>query len=427
MGFFINAPVNFIIIPVMYIDAMPITLEVVEADSAGSAHKDCGCHAESHAEEAGENAGEAVFDGAETGYEQGPRNEVPAHGKTGARDETKFLSQKQVEKLQRAKYAMVGSHSAVQICSWNKKSIKQEGACYKQKFYGIECDRCAQMSPTVLWCNENCVFCWRPMEWMRSVNLEDVEVDGPEKIIEGTIKQRQKLLVGYKGLEGLNMNRFEHAQLPSHWAISLSGEPTLYPKICELIAEIRKLPATKSVFLVTNAQKTEVFEKMAANPEYCPTQLYVSLDAPNEEQFNKVNRASHKNGWQRLLKSMEVISELPVRKVVRLTLIKGLNDDIAFLRQWSETIWKMKPEFLEIKSYMHIGDSRSRLNRENMPTYDEIKDWTEKFCAVSGYVFKDFSKPSRITLSVRPDLKDKNTKLEFARNEMGIKGEGIDF
>ena len=52
----------------------------------------------------------------------------------------------------------------------------------------------AQMSPTVLWCNENCVFCWRPMEWMRNVNLEDVEVDEPRKIISGTIKQRQKLI-----------------------------------------------------------------------------------------------------------------------------------------------------------------------------------------------------------------------------------------
>ena len=62
-----------------------------------------------------------------------------------------------------------------------------------------------------------------------------------------------------------------------------------------------------------------------------------------------------------------------------------------------------------------------------MPTYDEIKDWSEKFAQASGYIFKDFSKPSRITLLVRPDLKDKNTKLEFARKEMGLNGEGIDF
>ena len=376
---------------------MPIELQVIE-----DVHSQTSC-------------GPQEYDGAESEYEH------------SAKDETKFLSEKQVEKLKKSKYALVGSHSAVQICSWNKKSIKQQGACYKQKFYGIECDRCAQMSPTVLWCNENCVFCWRPMEWMRNVNLEDVEVDEPKKIIQGTIKQRQKLLTGFGGLPDLNKKRFDRAQLPSHWAISLSGEPTLYPKICELIAEIKKLPTTKSIFLVTNAQKTDVFEKMLTNQEFLPTQLYVSLDAPNEEHFNSVNRASHKNGWQRLLNSMEVISKLDTRKVVRLTLIKGINDDTQYLKEWSDVIWKMKPEFLEIKSYMHIGDSRSRLSRENMPTYDEIKDWSEKFAQASGYIFKDFSKPSRITLLVRPDLKDKNTKLEFARKEMGLSGEGIDF
>ena len=127
------------------------------------------------------------------------------------------------------------------------------------------------------------------------------------------------------------------------------------------------------------------------------------------------------------MNSLEVISNLDTRKVLRITLIKGLNDDTKHLEKWSELIWKMKPEFLEIKSYMHIGASRSRLSRENMPTYDEINDWSQKFADVSGYFVKDFSKPSRITLSVRPDLKDRNTKLEWARNEMGIKGEGIDF
>lgn len=355
------------------------------------------------------------FDGAETGYEHSEK------------DETKYLSKKQVGKLKNSKYAMVGSHSAVQICSWNKKAIRQEGVCYKQKFYGIECASCAQMSPSVLWCNENCVFCWRPMEWMRNVNIEDIEVDEPRKIIAGTVKQRQKLLTGFGGLPSLNKARFEKAQMPSHWAISLSGEPTLYPKICELIAEIKSLPETKSVFLVTNAQKTEVFEKMATNKEFLPTQIYVSLDAPNEEKFRKINRSVLKDGWQRLQNSMKAISGLGTRKVIRITLIRGLNDDEAELKAWSDLVWLMKPEFLEIKSYMHIGDSRSRLSRDSMLAFEEIKSWSEKFAAVSGYVCKDFSRPSRIMLLVRPDLKEKSTKLKWAREAMGLNGEGIDF
>lgn len=397
---------------------MPITLQVEEKEEG------CGCHGNESQVQAEE------FDGAEMNYGQESASVTATKNKPAlnpASEETKFLSKSQVEKLKKAKYAMVGSHSAVQICSWNKKSIRQEGVCYKQKFYGIECDRCAQMSPTVLWCNENCVFCWRPMEWMRNVKLEDVEVDSPQKIIEGTIVQRRKLLTGFKGLPTINMSRFDRAQLPSHWAISLSGEPTLYPKICELIAEIKGLPATKSVFLVTNAQKTEVFEKMATNPGFLPTQLYVSLDAPNEEFFKKINRSVHNDGWQRLMNSLEVISTLRTRKLNRITLMKGINDDPSYMASWSDVVWKMKPEFVEVKSYMHIGDSRKRLSRDNMPTFEEVKEWSEGLCGVSGYVYKDFSKPSRICLLVRPDLKDKNTKLEFARKEMGIQGKGIDF
>ncbi len=390
---------------------MPIVLQSAQHKEEG-----CGCQSE-------EGAGQATakqeqvqeFDGAEMNYEH------------SAKDETKFLSKEQVEKLKKSRYAMVGSHSAVQICSWNKKAIKQEGVCYKQKFYGIECANCAQMSPSVLWCNENCVFCWRPMEWMRNVNLEDVEVDAPAKIISGTIVQRQKLLTGFGGLATIQKQRYERSKMPTHWAISLSGEPTLYPKICELIEEIKNMPATKSVFLVTNAQKTDVFEKMTTNTAYLPTQLYVSLDAPNEEMFKKINRSVLQDGWQRLKNSMAVISNLATRKVVRVTLMKSINDDEANLKDWSNLVWTMKPEFLEIKSYMHIGDSRSRLSRDNMPTFEEVKGWAEKFAAISGYICKDFSRPSRIMLLVRPDLGAKNTKLKWAREEMHIQGEGIDF
>ena len=342
-------------------------------------------------------------------------------------EETKFLSEKQVAKLRKSRYAIVGSHSGVQICSWNKKAVRQEGVCYKQKFYGIECDACAQMSPAILWCNENCVFCWRPMEWMRNSNLDELDVDEPDKIISGTVEQRKKLLSGFGGLDSVNKKRLGKSMEPSHWAISLSGEPTLYPKICELIAEIKSKPQTKSVFLVTNAQKPAVFQKMALDKNFLPTQLYVSLDAPDKGMFDKVNRAAHKGAWEILQESLALISKLETRKVIRITLIKGINDNQGFLKQWSDVVWTMKPEFLEIKSYMHLGDSRQRLARENMPDFEEIKQWSEAFAKQSGYIVKDFSRPSRIMLLVRPDLKDKNTKLKWAREAMGIKGEGIDF
>src|SRR3989344_5800749 len=231
-----------------------------------------------------------------------------------------------VNQLKKKRYGIVGNHSAVQVCTYNKVALKGGEACYKQKFYGIDCHRCAQMSPSVMWCNENCVFCWRPMEFMKDIKLDDKIVDDPIEIIQGVIKERKKLLTGFGGLPLLDRQKFSEGQLPSHWAVSLSGEPTMYPKICELISEIKKLPETKSVFLVTNAQLPEVFEKMAANPDFLPTQLYVSLDAPNEEFFKKVNRSVYKDGWERLNRSLELIGSLNVRRVIRMTVIKNVND-----------------------------------------------------------------------------------------------------
>jgi len=69
-------------------------------------------------------------------------------------------ARKQYEKS----YGIVGNHSGVQICLWNKKSLQGHRGCYKVKFYGVDCHCCAQMSPALAWCSEACVFCWRPME-----------------------------------------------------------------------------------------------------------------------------------------------------------------------------------------------------------------------------------------------------------------------
>ena len=323
-----------------------------------------------------------------------------------------------VNELKKKRYGIVGNHSAVQVCTYNKVALKGGEACYKQKFYGIDCHRCAQMSPSVMWCNENCVFCWRPMEFMKDAKLDDKTVDDPVDIIRGVIKERQKLLTGFGGLPVLDQQKFKEAQLPSHWAVSLSGEPTMYPKICELISEIKKLPETKSVFLVSNAQLPEVFQKMAANPEYLPTQLYVSLDAPNQEFFKKVNRSVYKDGWGRLNASLEIIGKLNVRRVIRMTVIKGINDSKEYLDDWARIIKQANPEFVEVKSYMHIGMSRQRLSRDNMLLHAEVQEFAKKIAKALSYHIKDESVQGRIVLLVREDLKDKSTKLVFEGKEM---------
>ena len=66
--------------------------------------------------------------------------------------------------LKKQHYGIVGKHSAVQICRWTKRGIKDEGSCYKQKFYGIKSHKCCQMTPN-MWCPNSCKHCWRAIEF----------------------------------------------------------------------------------------------------------------------------------------------------------------------------------------------------------------------------------------------------------------------
>ncbi|MHA1860089.1 MAG: 4-demethylwyosine synthase TYW1 [Candidatus Asgardarchaeia archaeon] len=295
-------------------------------------------------------------------------------------------------------YGIVGRHSAVQICSWTKKALRREGVCYKQKFYGIECHRCAQMSPAAIWCQENCIYCWRPMEFMRDITMDEESVDPPEFIIEETIKQRWRLLSGMKASKKVDMKLLMESRIPSHWAISLSGEPTIYPKIDELIKKLKGREEVKSIFLVTNAQLPHVFEKLRDN-DALPTQLYFSVTSPRKELFKKIHRPVYKDAWERLWKSIEIFRNLKTRRVMRLTIIKGFNDSEDLLEDFAEMFEYARPDFIEVKAYMYLGYSTMRLKRENMPTHEYIREFSEKLLEhLDSYYFMDEAPPSRIVV-----------------------------
>lgn len=302
-------------------------------------------------------------------------------------------------------YGIVGNHSGVQICLWNRKSLQGHRGCYKVKFYGIDCHRCAQMSPALAWCSEACVFCWRPMEWMKRTSFNEDEVDGPGLIIAETVKKRRKLISGIKGGPKCDIRKFNEAfdRFPSHWAISLSGEPTIYPKLGEMIRELKAHPEVKTVFLVTNGQEPERLAQLARD-DALPTQLYISLAAPGEESFRKINRSVYKDGWKRLQGSLELMATLPCRRVIRLTLIKGLNDSDADISGFAQLISKSQADFLEVKSYMALGFSRKRLGPGFMSEHEGVRAFSERLAAaMPGYRIEDEDEASRIVLLKRMD------------------------
>ena len=294
--------------------------------------------------------------------------------------------------------------ASIQICEWNKKALRGEGHCYKQDFYGADTISCHQIAPTTFWCNNSCIFCWRPKEYMG--DKPDSIID-PKKMIEGLIEERKKLISGFGGHEKVSKETFNKALETKHWAISLSGEPTLYKRLPELVKLLKERKGTETVFIVSNGENPKMLQKMWKENSL-PTQLYLSMVAPNEKLFKSITCNKEKDGWVKYLKSLAMLSLLPTRSVIRLTLIKELNDSDETIKEFASVLEAVKSDFIEVKSYMWLGYSRQRLGEHNTPSHEYTKDFTNKLLALMpSYRFESEKENSRIIL-----LKNKNSKYK---------------
>jgi tRNA wybutosine-synthesizing protein 1 len=299
--------------------------------------------------------------------------------------------------LKKAKYG-VADHSTVGLCHWTKKSFKHEGSCYKHKFYGISTHRCMEFSPAGMYCENRCVYCWRPMEFYDSMQMKPEQVAEPEQILTKLMAERKKLINGFYGDSRNDKQRLDESLLPAHYAISLSGEPTMYPKLPELIKYLKTFEATKSIFLVTNGQEPDMIQKLQ-DEDALPTQLYLSTNATDYESFMKINKPRYDDSWERWNRTLDMLKDLKTRTVLRITLIGGHNDQKESLPAFAEMFRKASPHFIEIKSYMHIGRSTNRLEYENMLEMEEIKSFSEEIAKQSKiFSIMDESIVSRISI-----------------------------
>jgi len=155
---------------------------------------------------------------------------------------------------------------------------------------------------------------------------------------------------------------------PKHAALSLTGDSITYPNIQKLLDEFhnRKI----STFLVTNAQYPEQIKKIKNI-----TQLYISLDAPNKKLLKQIDRPLFTDFYERLLKSLKEMKKKKFRTCIRLTIIKGINDNNA--KDYSKLIKLANPDFVEVKGYTWVGNSRTYYEKENVPNHMDIKNFAK--------------------------------------------------
>uniref|UniRef100_A0A671PQP3 S-adenosyl-L-methionine-dependent tRNA 4-demethylwyosine synthase TYW1 n=1 Tax=Sinocyclocheilus anshuiensis TaxID=1608454 RepID=A0A671PQP3_9TELE len=261
-----------------------------------------------------------------------------------------------------ARYKLIGSHSGVKLCRWTKSMLRGRGGCYKHTFYGIESHRCMETTPSLA-CANKCVFCWR--HHTNPVGTEwRWKMDPAEKIIQEAVENHRNMIRQFRGVPGVRPERFEEGLTVKHCALSLVGEPIMYPEINSFLRLLHQ--QNISSFLVTNAQFPEEIRSLVP-----VTQLYVSVDASTKDSLKKIDRPLFKDFWQRFLDSLRSLGEKQQRTVYRLTLVKAWNVDE--LKAYSDLIALGQPDFIEVKGVTYCGESSaSSLTMANVPWHEEV-------------------------------------------------------
>jgi tRNA wybutosine-synthesizing protein 1 len=238
------------------------------------------------------------------GSEDGQDMEDIAEGEGGEKKE--MVTDALRGALTKQGYKILGSHSGVKLCRWTKAMLRGRGGCYKHTFYGIESHRCMETTPSLA-CANKCTFCWRhhtnpvgkTWRW---------QMDDPLELVEAAVSEHCKMVKQMKGVPGVLPEKLEEGMNPKHCALSLVGEPIMYPEIGKFVSELhsRKI----STFLVTNAQFPEAITNLPPI-----TQLYVSVDAATPETLKAIDRPLFADYWDRFIGSLTSLKDKQQRTV----------------------------------------------------------------------------------------------------------------
>lgn len=254
------------------------------------------------------------------------------------------------------------------------------------------------MTPSLGHCTQSCFFCWRPtpenlgVDWIQSGVIKTP--DNPENIVKGCVDSHVQALSGFGGNPKVEEKMLGEAVKPVHVAISLEGEPTLYPNLNELIQAFKR-NGFKSIFVVTNGTNPKSVSSLDSEP----SQLYVSTCAPDEETYRKICRPLIKDGWIKHLETLELLNSFNCPTVLRHTLMPGFNMEAP--EKYAKLVELSNATYLEPKGAMSVGFARKRFGYNEMAWHRDIKKFSEALQSACGYRIIDEQKASNIVLLSR--------------------------
>ncbi|CBZ55435.1 hypothetical protein NCLIV_058580 [Neospora caninum Liverpool] len=236
----------------------------------------------------------------------------------GLEKQRPLVTERMNERMEKQGYKIVGTHSAVKLCRW--------------------------------------------------------QVDPPEWVLQHALDAHWSLIKPLRGVHGVTPEAFAEAKEPRHCALSLIGEALMYPRINEFVDLLHAKRI--SSFLVMNGQHPDLLADLTT-----VTQLYVSVDAPNKKDLKAIDRPLFKDYWERLLASLEILREKRERTVLRMTLIKSVNDDD--LEGYARLVELGQPNFIEIKGVTFAGHSpQFNLTLSHTPHMQETVEFSQRLLKV---------------------------------------------
>jgi len=224
-------------------------------------------------------------------------------------------------------------------------------------------------------CANKCVFCWRhhtnpvAKEWKW-------KIDDPEFLVKGAIENHHLLIKSLRGIPGVQPENFLEAQTIKHCALSLVGEPIMYPHINKFVELLHEKHI--STFMVTNAQFPDQLEALVP-----VTQLYLSIDAGTKDSLKAVDRPLFPDFWDRFLGCIDRLKHKGQRTVFRLTLVKEHN--MEEILNYAELVLRGVPDLIEVKGVTFCGDSpTSNLTIKNTPRHLEVVEFCKDLCAAAN-------------------------------------------
>ncbi|KLE00291.1 radical SAM protein [Aliarcobacter butzleri] len=219
------------------------------------------------------------------------------------------------------------------------------------------------LSPSKKQCNFDCLYC--ELEGAKTVDKMDTfpSVDEIIKAIKESFKNHPKMDV---------------------ITITCNGEPTLYPKLSELIDEINKMKGETKTLILSNGStiyKKEIFDALLKIDI-----VKLSLDCVSEKCFKKLDRQNKSVEIDKIVPSMIEFSQKTKKDfVLEILFVKDVNDKDEEIELLFNAVKQINPKRVDIGTI-----DRPPAFKVNPVSYEFLEDVANKFEGLNvNIVFKN--------------------------------------